>query len=80
MFVVFKNDRGILDYNKLQPRPKIFCVSSFMVPLFDIQSVIVTFHGHSYFLAYIVFFSGMIKYFYWQKRSKLSQENIFKLK
>ena len=28
IFVIFKNDRGILDYNKMQPRPKIFCVSS----------------------------------------------------
>ena len=27
-----------------------------MVPLFDLQSVIVTFHGHSHFLANIVFF------------------------
>ena len=22
IFVIFKNDRGILDYNKMQPRPK----------------------------------------------------------
>ena len=28
IFVIFKNDRGILDYNKMQPRPKMFCVSS----------------------------------------------------
>ena len=28
IFVIFKNDRGILDYNKMQPRPKIVCVSS----------------------------------------------------
>ena len=28
IFVTFKNDRGILDYNKMQPRPKMFCVSS----------------------------------------------------
>ena len=31
-----------------------------MVPLFGLQSMIVTFHGHSHFLANIVF-SGMIK-------------------
>ena len=24
IFVNFKNDRGILDYNKMQPRPKMF--------------------------------------------------------
>ena len=28
IFVNFKNDRGILDYNKMQSRPKMFCVSS----------------------------------------------------
>ena len=28
IFVFFKNDRGILDYNKMQPRPIMFCVSS----------------------------------------------------
>ena len=28
IFVIFKNDRGILDYNKMQPRPKVICVSS----------------------------------------------------
>ena len=28
MFLIFKNDRGILDFNKMQPRPKMFCVSS----------------------------------------------------
>ena len=28
IFVIFKNERGILDYNKMQPRPKMFCVSS----------------------------------------------------
>ena len=30
IFVNFKNDRGILDYmyNTMQPRPKMFCVSS----------------------------------------------------
>ena len=28
ILVNFKNDRGILDYNKMQPRPKMFCVSS----------------------------------------------------
>ena len=28
IFVIFKNDRGILDYNKMQPRPKMPCVSS----------------------------------------------------
>ena len=28
IFVIFKNNRGILDYNKMQPRPKMFCVSS----------------------------------------------------
>ena len=28
IFVIFKNDRGILDYNKMQPRHKMFCVSS----------------------------------------------------
>ena len=28
IFVIFKNDRGMLDYNKMQPRPKVFCVSS----------------------------------------------------
>ena len=49
-----------------------------MVPLFDLQSVIVAFHGHSHLLANIVF-SGMIKYYYWQKMNKLSQENILKL-
>ena len=26
--VIFKNDRGILDYSEMQPRPKMFCVSS----------------------------------------------------
>ena len=41
-----------------------------MVPLFDLQSVIVTFHGHSIFLANIVV-SGMIKYFYWQKKEQV---------
>ena len=28
IFVFFKNNRGNLDYNKMQPRPKMFCVSS----------------------------------------------------
>ena len=28
IFVILKNDRGILDYNKMQPRPKMFCFSS----------------------------------------------------
>ena len=28
IFVNFTNDRGILDYYKMQPRPIIFCVSS----------------------------------------------------
>ena len=28
IFVILKNERGILDYNKMQPRPKIFCFSS----------------------------------------------------
>ena len=28
IFVILKNDKGILDYNKMQPRPKMFCVSS----------------------------------------------------
>ena len=28
IFVIFKNYRGILDYNKMQPKPKMFCVSS----------------------------------------------------
>ena len=28
IFVNFKKDRGILDYNKMQSRPKMFCVSS----------------------------------------------------
>ena len=28
IFVIFKNDKGILDYNKMQPRHKMFCVSS----------------------------------------------------
>ena len=47
--------------------------------LFDLQSAVVTYHGHPHYLANIVF-SGMIRYFYWQKRNKVSQENIFKLK
>ena len=63
IFVIFKNDRGTLDYNKMQTL-NVLCFI-LMVPLFDIQSMIVTFHGHSHFLANIVF-SGMIKYFYWQ--------------
>ena len=28
IFVIFKNDKGILDYNKMQPRHKMFYVSS----------------------------------------------------
>ena len=28
IFLIFKNDRGILGFNKMQPRPKMFCVSS----------------------------------------------------
>ena len=28
IFVIFKNDKGILDYNKMQPRHIMFCVSS----------------------------------------------------
>ena len=28
IFVFFKNNRGILDYYKMQPRPTMFCVSS----------------------------------------------------
>ena len=28
IFVFFKNNRGILDYNKMQLRPKMLCVSS----------------------------------------------------
>ena len=28
IFVLFKNGRGTLDYNKMQPRPKMFFVSS----------------------------------------------------
>ena len=28
IFVIFKLNRAILDYNKMQPRPKMFCVSS----------------------------------------------------
>ena len=28
IFVILKNDSGILDTNKMQPRPKMFCFSS----------------------------------------------------
>ena len=28
IFVLFINGRGTIDYNKMQPRPKMFCVSS----------------------------------------------------
>ena len=28
IFVIFKNDKGILDYNNMQPRHKMFCASS----------------------------------------------------
>ena len=54
IFVIFKNDKGILDYNKMQPRQNVLCCF-LTVPLFDLQSLIVTFHGHSHFLANIVF-------------------------
>ena len=50
-----------------------------MVPLFDLQSVVVAFHGHSHFLANIDF-SGMIKYYYWQKKEQVVAGKYIKAK
>ena len=52
IFVILKNDRRILDNNKMQPRRKMICVSSSRY-LRLISSL--TFHGHSHYLANIVF-------------------------
>ena len=48
----------------------------FTVPLVSLQSAIVTFPGHTHFLVNIVFFSSLIKYFYWQKEPKLAGKYI----
>ena len=69
IFVIFKHDRGILDYNKMQPRPKMFCVFSswylflFTVCDYDISWSFLLFSKH--------IFSGMIKYFYCQNKEQV---------
>ena len=62
MFAVFKNELEILDYmySKTQSRPKMSCLF-FTVPLVGLLSAIVTFPGHTHFLANIFFFKYVLK-------------------
>ena len=80
MFAVFKNELEILDYmySKTQSRPKMSCLF-FTVRLVDLQSAIVTFPGHTQFLAVIVFFKPD-KIFLMAKRARTCRKNVFKLK
>ena len=80
MFAVFKNELEIIDYmySKTQSRPKMSCLF-FIVPLVGLQSAIVTFPGHTHFLANIVFFKPG-KIFLMAKRARTCRKNVFKLK
>ena len=75
-----KNEIEILDYmySKTQSRPKMSCLF-FTVPLVSLQSAIVTFPGHTHFLANTVFFKPD-KILLMAKRARTCRKTIFKLK
>ena len=75
-----KNGLEILDYmyRKTQSRPKMLCLF-FIVPLVSLQSAIVTFAGHTHFLANIGLFKPN-KILLMAKRARTFRKNIFKLK
>ena len=60
----------------MQSRPKMFCLF-FTVLLISLQSLIVTFPGHTHFLANIVFKPDKILLM--AKRARTCRKNIFKL-
>ena len=80
MFAVFKNELEILDcmLSKMQSRPKMSCLF-FTVLLVSLQSAIVTFPGHTHFLANIVFLKPD-KILLMANRVRTCRKNIFKLK
>ena len=75
-----KNELEILYYmySKAQSSPKMSCLF-FIVSLIGLQSAIVTFPGHTHFLANIVFFKPD-KILLMAKRARTCRKNIYKLK